>query len=106
MLRILLALTLPLLFAACASGGGADTKKNKPAASMDGEDDAPLENTGGSRVCGWSDTGRWECTGPKPETKPEAKQKPKRSPTPAKKSTTPAAPTPDIVTDPIPEGDL
>lgn len=103
------------LLGACASGGGPSHKTHST------ETDTAEDSAGGEakRVCGWSDTGRWECTGPKPE-KPGASKvlaPPEKKPARARKrSATPAAseskptkkvePTPDIVTDPVPEGDL
>lgn len=102
LLKFLFAVTFVFSLAACSSPGGSAQKSKTPSTSDDGED-TPLENSG-ARVCGWSDTGRWECTGPKPEKSTVRPKKPQAPP--AKVKTGPATPTPDIVTDPIPEGDL
>ena len=64
MLNFFAALVLSVLIAGCASGNG-PREDAKAAQAADLGDDG-LDPIGDAKqVCGWSDTGRWECTGAK-----------------------------------------
>lgn len=61
---ILIALALTTLLGGCSSHAPKSERTAAPTETQtDSEDGEMAEPADGARVCGWSDTGRWVCSG-------------------------------------------
>lgn len=111
---ILIALSLTAVLGGCSSTGSSPAASSS-SATADGEEESGEEkarSAGGARVCGWSDTGRWVCTGGAPKksggttsekpapAKPAAKKPAKK---PASSGLGNAPKESEIVTEPVDE---